>query len=124
MTLKIYLAARYSRRAEMEQQAEFLKTKGFEVTSRWVYGAEEQEGMNESDIAVMDIGDIDKADAVVSFTEPRGNYTRGGGRHVEFGYGLAKDKRLICIGGKENVFHSYPGTEIYLNVEEWLAREQ
>lgn len=121
--MKAYLAARYSRRAEMEVHAGRLKEAGFEITSRWVYGAEDHLGLDEEGIALMDLEDVDSADAVISFTEPRGEYTRGGGRHVEFGYGLARGKRLIIVGGKENVFHSYPGIEFYPDVDALTRNE-
>ena len=104
--MKIYLAARYTKRDEMENVANKLTDLGFEITARWVYGGEA--GLSRKDIALLDIEDVDKADTVVSFTEPYGTHTPGGGRHVEFGYGLAKGKRCVVIGELENVFHHHP----------------
>jgi nucleoside 2-deoxyribosyltransferase len=117
--MKIYIAAMYSRREEMDRKANLLKHKGFEITSSWIYSS--GEGLSLSDIALVDLADIDRADAIVSFTNEIGTIT--GGRHVEFGYGLAKGKRLILIGGRENIFHYHPSVEQYSTLDAWLERE-
>mgnify|MGYP001616147807 CR=1 FL=1 len=65
--------------------------------------------------------DIDKADAVLSFTHPRGTMTTGGGRHVEFGYALAKGKKVALIGERENIFHDHPSVEVFSNINNWMA---
>lgn len=102
----------------MELVADKLKSIGVHITARWVYGGEE--GLSREQIAVLDIDDVDVADVVTSFTQPYGTMTKGGGRHVEFGYGLAKGKRLVLIGERENVFHDYPGIEVYPTLNEWI----
>jgi nucleoside 2-deoxyribosyltransferase len=117
--MKVYLAATFDSRPKMEEIANLLKSRGFAITARWVYGGEE--GLTREQIAILDLEDVDAADAVVSFTYPRGTLTSGGGRHVEFGYGLAKGKRLILIGARENVFHEFPGVELYPTLDAWLA---
>jgi len=117
--MKIYLAAAFSRRAEMEGCADIIKEAGHEVTARWVYGGET--GLNREQIALLDLEDVDKADTVVSFTYARGTLHTGGGRHVEFGYGLAKGKRLAVIGEREHVFHHHPSVETFNNLAEWLT---
>lgn len=119
VALKVYLAAVFALRSEMERVADRLKTHGFEITSRWVYDGES--GWTQEQAAIYDLEDVDAADAVVSFTYPRGTLTSGGGRHVEFGYGLAKGKKLILIGARENVFHEFPGVELYPTLDAWLA---
>ena len=124
--MKIYLAARYSRGPEMQRYADDLNKLGHEVTSRWITGshaldsqlspieqAEEQDRM-----AWEDFADLDKADCVISFTEPpREPSSSRGGRHVEFGIALARSKRLIVVGHRENVFHWLHMVEFY---SEWL----
>lgn len=117
--MKIYLAAMYSRREEMEKIAEIINKSHHEVVARWVYGGEE--GLTRDQIAELDLEDVDRADAVVSFTHPRGTLTPNGGRHVEFGYGLAKGKRMILIGPPENVFHEHKSVETYISLADWLA---
>lgn len=117
--LKIYLAAPFADRPKMEQVANRLKAAGHEVVARWVYGGEE--GLTRAAIAALDLDDVDACDTLVSFTFPRGTLSTGGGRHVEFGYALARGKRLIVIGERENVFHHYFGVECYATLDEWLA---
>jgi nucleoside 2-deoxyribosyltransferase len=119
--VKVYLAARFSDRAYMELVADKLTALGVDITARWVYGGEA--GKSRREIAVYDIDDVDAADTVVSFTQPIGTMTKGGGRHVEFGYGLAKGKRLILIGARENVFHHYPNVAAYPSLDAWLVAE-
>jgi nucleoside 2-deoxyribosyltransferase len=116
--MKLYLAAMFSRREEMSKIADILKDFGFEITARWVYGGED--GLTREQIALLDIEDVDKADAVVSFSQPYGTPTPGGGRHVEFGYGLAKGKRTILIGERECVFHHHPDVAAYPTIGTWL----
>lgn len=120
MKLKLYLAARFTRRAEMEEIARGLEALGrFEITARWVFGGEN--GLNRAQIAMLDIEDVDRADIVVSFTHPRGTLTSGGGRHVEYGYALAKNKALVIIGECENVFHLHPKAKVFATLNDWLA---
>ena len=120
--MRVYLAAPFSQRAHMECVADYLKAQGIEVTARWVYGGEE--GLNLQQIAILDLEDVDAADTVVSFIQPRGTYTTGGGRHVEFGYALAKGKKLVTIGAEwENIFHHHPSVKNYPSIREWLSNE-
>lgn len=115
---KIYLAARFSDRPHMEIIGDRLKIAGFEITARWVYGGED--GLTRAQIANLDIDDVAACDTLVSFTQPYGTLTKGGGRHVEFGYAMARGKRLVLIGDRENVFHHSPKVEIYPTFEAWL----
>lgn len=117
--MKIYLAAPFSERAQMEAAADWLKTQGHEITARWVYGGED--GLTRGQIALLDIEDVDACDTLVSFTKPRGTLTTGGGRHVEFGYGLARGKKMILIGERENVFHHHPLVEVHDSLQRWLS---
>lgn len=120
----VYLAARYSRRNELREYAKRLNDKGVLVTSRWL---NERKALDTqmSDItpqfsrktALIDLADINAADAIVFFAEDPLIGTPRGGRHVEFGYGLAKGKRLYVIGPKENVFHFIPGIKHYKSLE-------
>lgn len=116
--MKVYIAALYSRRAEMENYANKIIDAGHTVTARWVFGGEE--GLSRAQIALLDLEDVDKAEVVVSFTHAHGTPTVGGGRHVEFGYALAKGKKVILIGDRENVFHDHPQVETYQCLTDWL----
>lgn len=131
--MKIYLASRYSRRAQMQFLAAELRRMGHTVTSRWL----EQSSRPDCDrlpdgrsriappddreaFAVQDIEDVHAADIVVSVTETEDAKSSRGGRHVEFGAAYAWGKRLVVIGCRENVFHHLPGVEFHASVWDWL----
>jgi hypothetical protein len=101
--LKIYIAARYGRRAEMEDYANILTSYGHEITANWVYGGEE--GLTREDIAHLDIDDVTRADCVLSWTEPYGSLNQGGGRHFELGLAYGLGRQCFIIGPQEIVFH-------------------
>jgi nucleoside 2-deoxyribosyltransferase len=109
-----YLASRWSRIKELRSYAVRLQDLGIEITSRWIYRDEPNVVDLESDeaetVTVEDLQDVLRADACILFAETPRTPTRGG-RFVEFGYAIATRKRLIVIGGKENVFTSLPQTE-------------
>lgn len=120
--MKIYLASRYSRNAQMREARSALAFLGHVVTSRWIDGdhqnddaglSAEAKAEERTRFAVEDWQDLMLADCVISFTEePRGTNSRGG-RHVEFGAALAAGKRCIVVGFRENVFHCLPQVEFY-----------
>lgn len=120
--MKIYMAAKFSRRAEMEALSHLLASAGHETNARWVFGGEE--GLTRTDIAVLDVDDVVAADAIMCFTHERGSLQPGGGRHVEFGIALALKKRLIIIGPCEHVFCHYPGVEQYESISDFILQEQ
>jgi hypothetical protein len=135
--MKIYLASRYSRNAEMRNYRDELVAMGHEVTSRWIdlhagsvsfvsaealaiqdksFTPEQLSATPElcSAYAVADWADLDRADTVVSFTCGSGGK---GGRHVEFGIALASAKRVIVVGPREHVFHTLPEVEYFKDWE-------
>lgn len=107
--MNIYLAAQFKEQPLMIQWAIFLKHHGHYITSRWLFHTEEdlKNGLDEANLkAKIDLDDIDASDYMISQTLSRGELFTGGGRHIEFGYALAKGKKLINVGGSENVFHT------------------
>jgi nucleoside 2-deoxyribosyltransferase len=125
--MKIYLAARYSRRDQMRELAAELRRMGHTVTSRWL----ETEWANRPDqssaappeyrakYACIDLDDVCAAEMVVNFTEAPGDGSRGG-RHVEYGYALALGKRIVVIGFRENLFHEHPAVQFHASQWDWL----
>ncbi len=114
--MKIYLAARYTRREEMRERAIELEAMGHKVTSRWINGSHGMDDDNPREaerFALEDFADLLEAGVVVSFTEaPRSGHSRGG-RHVEFGMAVAVGKTTIVVGHRENVFHCLPWVVFY-----------
>jgi hypothetical protein len=141
--MKIYLAARYSRREELCRYREILQLEGHTVTSRWLNGdhqigdtgipiGESGENLVEAGdderaaalrlkFAQDDVEDVAAAGVLISFTEtPRELNSSRGGRHVEFGYALALGKWCILVGPRENVFHWLNSIDQYDTFEEVL----
>jgi nucleoside 2-deoxyribosyltransferase len=101
------------------------------VTSRWLDGTHEARDGNiladeESDLAEdaarQDLQDVDDADVLIFFSEAA--VAARGGRHVEFGYALAKSHRtgypVYVVGPVENIFHRLPGVEVFATWPEAL----
>ena len=121
--MRIYLAARNYRLDELRRYADDLQMMGHQVTSRWLQGQHQAPGPLDhpewASIAQEDVDDLASADAIISITEPiRGG---GGGRHVEFGLGLAWGKRMLLVGVAENLFHTLPSVEVYPTWPDALA---
>ena len=125
--MKIYLAARYGRRKELQGYAKQLRACGLTVNARWLQGehqvgGEDQEPpplsapMSMQPFALQDREDVFNSDAVISFTEaPRQEGASRGGRHVEFGLAEAWGKLLLVVGPRENVFHTLPSVVQFWN---------
>lgn len=131
---KIYLAGSYTRREELSAYRHQLGALGFIVTSRWLDGTHEiaADGLTNDEgteddrcrFATEDIADLQKADIVISFTEPANSPASRGGRHVEFGMAIALGKACFTVGPQENVFHCLRYVPAFRNWEillRWLA---
>ena len=112
----IYLAARLSKRLELQAMVPEIESAGHTVVSRWVSRADDDR--SDYICAVEDVEDIRLADVLIFFAEQAGGDRGGGGRHVEFGLAHALGKQTIVVGEQENVFHSLPGVVV---VEDWRA---
>jgi hypothetical protein len=122
--MRIYLAPRYSRREEMVRYKADLEALGHTVYGNWIedpYPASEEYILAHSaiaaDLALDDLREIDKVDTLIAFTELPTSRPYRGGRHVEMGYALGRDKTIIVVGPRENVFHCL-GMSVY---PDWLA---
>ena len=106
--MKVYLAGRYQEQAAMRACRDEWADK-ISVTARWIDG--KHDGVAPQICCLDDLADIDAADALVLWN-PKAQHGNGrGGRHVELGYALAREKRIIIIGDRENVFHWHPAIE-------------
>lgn len=127
--MKIYIAARFSRRPECNALARALIAQGHTVTSRWVkpdsnhvlptgLSAQAEDSERER-FALEDVDDVRECDLLVSLQEePRSNGR--GGRHVEFGLALGLGKEVACVGPRETVFHHLPAVKPFDTVEQFL----
>lgn len=106
--MKVYYASRFERQLEIRELALTMHQKhGIDSTARWVT-AEASGSKFEAErrfFALMDLQDINEADIVVVFSEQQDFNNGTGGRHVEYGYALARQKTIVLCGSKENVFH-------------------
>jgi nucleoside 2-deoxyribosyltransferase len=118
--MKIYLAAQYHRKDEIAIYAQMLREAGLEVVSTWtdekysptVQLSEVTDG-DLREIAERDFNEVLRSDVVILFTVSDQEWTRRNGRMVEFGVGLARDKRMIACGPRENIFHYLNDVEVY-----------
>lgn len=133
--MKYYIAARYSSNEEMRKHRNRIEKEipGAKVTSRWIdqHGGQQLNSfvidkLNEDveycwQFGQVDLDDIDEADTILSFTFHDGGGK--GGRHVEFGYGIGKNKRMIVIGPRENIFHTDPRVTHFWTIDEFIEFE-
>lgn len=127
--MKIYLAARFSRRHEAHALGKILQEHGHKIVSRWSLpnsdhvvpvGMSAQAADSERlRFATEDVIDVVDCDWMISFMEmPRGNSR--GGRHVEFGIALGLGKWLTIIGPRETVFHHLERIEHFDTTEDFI----
>ena len=127
--MKIYLAAQFARREELAGYANRLRMAGYEPTSRWLDQSTPSDGkmsnhLREDNIrfAMQDLCDLDRADALLFFSEdPLVGIPRGA-RHVEFGYHLRAGLPIAVVGPRENVFHwMLPDAAFYADFDAFMA---
>lgn len=119
--MKVYLASRFSNRAQTDSVRLKLLELGIEVTSRWTHDPKHCDpnfgiSLLNYELATEDKADIDAADAVV-YMPPGG---RNGGCHFECGYAFGLGKRLIWIGTREHIFSYLPEVQHFNTVAEFL----
>lgn len=120
-----YIAGRYGRRKEFKEYAEILKNYDIDVLSTWLEGKHEnKEGHGTRDEMEQwsndDITDIIRSKLFICFTEDREAGYTSGGRHVEFGYALCLEKKIILIGQRENIFYNYYNIEQFNDFKTFL----
>lgn len=116
--MRVYLAARYSRREEIAGIREELKRRGIVVQARWLDGLHDD--MPNDVCAKDDLADLDEVHALIAFTEERRSIATSGGRHFEAGYAHATGKPVIVVGPEENVFYSLAWSR-FATLEDLLA---
>lgn len=127
--MKFYLASRFSRKDEIQQNAHCLQLSGYETTSRW-HTPGHQLGPSQNDAERMqrgieDLEDVRRADAILVHTgdvDPVTGASTRGGYHTEVGIALALCKPIALIGDRLNVFHYIPGIVQFATFDDaWRA---
>lgn len=113
----VYLAASWDAKDLMIMYRGQLEIVGMRVTSRWIDSPPHDKSHTPGSLenahkGVSDLEDIDAADTLIAFT---GIPSTTGGMHVEFGYALAKGKRLVIVGPYANIFHR----QAHIRFETW-----
>lgn len=121
--ISFYLAARFGRREELCSYAIALRSKGFDITSRWLMQAQKLDfsvgaysPQDRLTFALKDWEDVGRAHRLIAFTEDPAENAQGGrrgGRHVELGAALAMGKHVYVVGHRENVFCHLPQVQFY-----------
>lgn len=123
--MMVYLAGRWSRRAELAAIASRFERAGVAVTARWLTAenhrlndASASQAFNAS-LAAEDLQDVLAADALILFTD--GMAGARGGCHVEFGAALAAGLALAVVGPRTNVFTWMHAVQQFDSSEDALA---
>ena len=134
--MKVYLAASWSRQAEMKKLSSELIALGIEVTSRWLEEKEaerpEDRAKHNRENALQDVNDVRAADILVRFTDEFVKFDNPellqnmlvrahlatGGRMFECGLAWAEGKTIVVVGGAQNVFDMLPNVVHLPDVEE------
>ena len=117
--LKVYLAAPFQWKDEINKRADELRALGIEVTSSWLLEPHKPTTqMHEVDpkireqYAIRDVADVSAADILVFQPDTTKTIIRAG-RHVEFGIaigiGISRPLPIFVVGDDyENIFHHLP----------------
>lgn len=115
--MKIYIAHNFAARLELrEHLVPFLTRLGHEVTSTWITDDSHVDKLNAKQSALIDLSDIDRADALVLYVDQFGD-SPGKGKFLELGYAIAKGKRVYLWGKDDSsVFYHLPQV---IRLETW-----
>ena len=126
--MRVYLAARYSRKNEIKALIPVFGAHGISVGSRWLNETISPDSTLADcspeyleEQASADLEDIEACDTFVFFSEDPLVGTPRGGRHVEFGYALRLGKKIAVIGRPENIFHFLPGVTTHPSISDFLS---
>ncbi|MDQ3539167.1 MAG: hypothetical protein M3440_00625 [Chloroflexota bacterium] len=114
MTLNIYLAAAFARKAEIAHDASLLRRAGLGIASTWhdaphdLTPEAELTYPQRARLAERDRDDLERAAVLVLYGDAPGAYAGSGGKFVEFGYALALDLHIVIIGHRESVYGCLP----------------
>jgi len=130
--MNVYIAAPYSMKDTIAEQAKDLADAGIRCTSTWVTEPHDPKiQMSElppeyhQKYAIQDVQDVRRSDIFVFQTDPSKTIVRGG-RHVEFGIfiglhtnfdGTLREPLFVVGEDRENIFHYLPNVRHFANWE-------
>lgn len=125
--MKIYLADKFEHKMKMRYVRDVLQADGHEVTSQWIdveHEEDESQVITDEDregFACMDYNDVLRSDVLVAFSYPRSLPSKGGGRHVEFGFAISEGLDVVVVGPKgEHIFHYFLESRMFVDDVEGL----
>jgi len=127
--MKVYIAAPYAGRQMVAHWIDRLTDAGHQPICRWADGTHPVGQAGNASEATLDdrirwgmddLEDVDNADAVIVLTAEAAGVipaqATSGGRHIETGYAIAKNKIVVLVGEPENIFHWLPDFYTATNV--------
>jgi len=115
--MNIYLAARYGAKDQVEELAQYLRKRGFAITSTWHNPDKEATPYGKVTAALLrreaqaDRKDLEESDTIVS-CEIFGDKGSRGARHCEFGHLMCRSGNLVLFGKPWQCFHFLPEVKI------------
>lgn len=123
--IRIYLASSFGRKEELSEYEKKIISLGFESSSQWLKESvppDSKLSNVSSEYLVQngkrDLEDIRKSEILILFSASPLVPVPRGGHHVEFGYALALNKKIVVVGPKQNIFHYLPGVT---HLPDWLT---
>lgn len=121
--MHFYLAGKYQVRPMLQDLQRILVQHGHQIQCRWLSGS--HEGLwtpaVQAGWALEDLEDIQACESLVMIQWPVDEPEPSTGRHIEFGYALAKQKQLMLIGRRTSVFHFLPEIQRYETITDFLT---
>lgn len=120
--LRVYIAARYSRKAEVRELARLIEQCGAKVCTEWFNGPECDDAKKLGDLycenaASTDVNSVSTSNLFVVLS----GSGRHGGMHFETGLAFAQGIPIWLVGEPENIFQCLPWIERFANCEEMLS---
>lgn len=94
--------------------AQALRDKGHHISSTW----HDVEDPEEEETALRDFSQIEDAEEFILVNPAEWKHNGTGGRHVEFGYALARGKDMIVLGSRTNIFHQIEKVRVIDQLED------
>ena len=121
--MKVYLAHNFAAREYLRKVIPIIEKEGHEVTSSWIRDDKHLQSGNALQSAVEDLADIERAEAIILFTDRFTEDRPGKGKFIELGYAIRAGKICILVGKDtdSSVFYYLPIMRYARTVEQALV---